>query len=174
MPSIAPEATHAGTDDRETIWRLIKEAHTALLVTVGLNGELDSRPMGCLQTEFDDTLWFVTFRNSLKVDEINRDDRVLVSYARPSAAEYVSLSGKAKLVNDRAMLRQLWSEGLRVWSPAGPDDPELALLAIKIDEAKYWTNAPSAVSFAWTYVKAAVAGKRPAAGEVGDTETVRF
>src|SRR4051794_12267576 len=85
------------TEDRKKIWDLIKEAHTALLVTIGQDGRLDSRPMGCLQTDFDETLWFVTFRHSPKVREIGRDDRVLVSYAKPSEYEYVSLSGRAKL-----------------------------------------------------------------------------
>jgi len=174
MPSITPAATQAGTDDREKIWRLIKDAHSALLVTIAPGGELDSRPMGCLQTGFDETLWFVTFRHSPKVEEISRNDRVLVSYAKPSDYEYVSLSGQAKLVDDRARLKQLWTEGMRVWFPGGPDDPELALLAVTVDEAKYWANAASMVSYAWTYVKAALTGKRPSPGEVGDTETIRF
>jgi len=169
MPS-----ARGNTDDRQNIWRLIKDAHAALLVTVGRNGELDSRPMGCLLGEFDDTLWFVTFRHSPKVEEIGRDHRVLVSYAKPSNYEYVSLSGHAKLVDDRAKLKDLWSEGLRVWFPKGPDDPELALLAVDIDEAKYWTNAASVVSYAWSYVKAALSGKPPSPGEVGDTRTVRL
>jgi len=173
MPSTVP-TTPPETDNGQKIWRLIKDARTALLVTVGSGGELDSRPMGCLQSKFDDTLWFVTFRHSPKVEEIGRDNRVLVSYAKPSDYEYVSLSGRAKLVDDRTKLRKLWTEGLRVWFPDGPDDPELALLAVEVDEAKYWANAASVVSYAWTYVKAALIGKRPSPGEVGDTETIRL
>jgi general stress protein 26 len=159
--------SQAATDNGGKNWRLIKAAHAALLVTVGPNGELNWRPTGCLQGEFDDTLWFVTFRHSLKVEEIGRDSRVLVAYAKPSHCEYVSLFGTAKLVDDRARLRKLWSEGLRVWFPDGPDDRELALLAVKTDEAKYWTKTASPVSYAWTYVKAALPGKRPSPGEVG-------
>ncbi len=35
--------------DFDKIWRLIGGAHSALLVTVGADGLLDSRPMGCIQ-----------------------------------------------------------------------------------------------------------------------------
>jgi general stress protein 26 len=48
-------------DRREKVRDLIKDARSALLITIGKDGRLDSRPMGCLQVEFDDTLWFLTF-----------------------------------------------------------------------------------------------------------------
>ena len=60
-------------DYRQKIWNLIKDAHSALLVTVGQDGRLDSRPMGCLQREFDDTLWFLTFRHSPKAKQLAKD-----------------------------------------------------------------------------------------------------
>src|SRR5947209_4571854 len=147
------------------IWDLIKGARSALLVTIGQAGQLDSRPMGCLQTDFDETLWFLTFRHSLKVSEIGRDDRVLVSYANPQRYEYVSLSGRAKIVEDKQKLKELWFEGLRVWFPNGPNDPELAVLAIQVEEAKYWTNAASVATYAWAYVRAALIRKSPSPNE---------
>jgi len=161
-------------EDRKKIWDLIKGAHSALLVTVGQDGQLDSRPMGCLQTDLDKTLWFLTFRHSLKVSEIARDDRVLVSYAKPQRYEYVSLSGRAQIVEDKQRLREFWSEGLRVWFPNGPNDPELALLAVQVEEAKYWTNVASVASYAWAYVKAAVTRQSPSPSEIGDVKDVRF
>ena len=161
-------------DDRKKIRDFIERAHTALLVTVGEDGQLDSRPMGCLQTNFQDTLWFLTFRDAPKVKEIARDDRVLVSFAKPSDYEYVSLAGHAKLVEDKAKLKELWFEGLRVWFPNGPGDPNLAILAVQVDEAKYWTNAASVVTYAWAYVRAALTHKGPSPGEIGDIKSVRL
>jgi general stress protein 26 len=161
-------------DHHQKIWDLIKDAHSALLVTIGLDGRLDSRPMGCLQRKFDDSLWFLTFRHSAKAQKLVADDRVLVSYANPAEYEYVSISGRGRIVDDRAKVHDLWSEGLRVWFPNGPDDPELALLSIDVEEARYWTNAASVAAYAWLYVKARVAGKPAAADEVVETKSVRF
>jgi hypothetical protein len=42
--------------EHERTWTLIKDEHTALLVTVAADGSLDSRPMGCVQKDFDGTL----------------------------------------------------------------------------------------------------------------------
>jgi len=168
---MSPSSKH---DYRQKIWNLIKDAHSALLVTIGPDGRLDSRPMGCLQCKFDDTLWFLTFRHSAKAEELAADDRVLVSYADPAKYEYVSISGRGRIVDDKATVNDLWSEGLRVWFPNGPDDPELALLSIDVEEARYWTNAASMAAYAWSYVKARVVGKPATADEVVETKSVQF
>jgi general stress protein 26 len=116
--------------------------------------------MGCLQSEFEDTLWFLTFRDSPNVHEIAADNRVLVSYANPSEYEYVSLMGNARIIDDKRKIHELWSQDLRVWFPNGPDDPGIALLAIKVEEVKYWTDAASIATCAWAYIRARVTGRR--------------
>ena len=139
--------------DQAKVWELIKDAHTALLITVDEDGALQARPMGCLQKQFDGTLWFLTFRQSLKLRQIRDDDRVLVAYVKPEKYEYVAISGRAKIVEDKQKLKELWFEGLRVWFPKGPDDPELALLAIEVEKADYWADPASIVTYAFAYVK---------------------
>ncbi|MDE2603049.1 MAG: pyridoxamine 5'-phosphate oxidase family protein [Bradyrhizobium sp.] len=56
--------------DALKIWELIKNAHSAVLVTAEKDGSLDSGPMGCIQRAFDGTIWFFTFADSKKIDEI--------------------------------------------------------------------------------------------------------
>jgi hypothetical protein len=87
--------------DQNKVWNLIKDARTALLVTIGENDALQARPMGCLQTSFDGTLWFLTFRHSSKLHQVGRDDRVLVAYINPEKYEYVAVAGRASVVDDR-------------------------------------------------------------------------
>ena len=165
---------HADDENRAKIWGLIKNAHAALLVTVAKDGTLDSRPMGCLQREFKRTLNFLTFRHSLKLEEISQNDHVLVSYANSAQYEYVSISGSAKLIDDREKIRELWNEGLRVWFPKGPDDPEIAILDVNVETVRYWTDPASTATYAWAYVKARVTGKSPSPEDIGDTGFVRF
>jgi general stress protein 26 len=160
--------------DHQKIWDLIKSSHSALLVTVSQDGTLDSRPMGCLQTSFDGILWFITFRNSLKLVEISNNPNVMVSYAKPSDFEYVSLSGKARVVEDSQKLNELWTEGLRVWFPNGPSDPEIAILAVDAERATYWTDAASMATYAWAYVKTRLTGKSPSKDEIVTEKTIRF
>ena len=137
------------TADTQKIWNLIKDEHTAVLVTTGTDGSLDSRPMGCVQRQFDGILWFLTFKDSPKILEITENQQALVSYACPSKYEFISVSGWARIVDDPAQVRALWSEGFRVWFPNGPDSPNIALLAIDVEVAKAWTKPASALTYAF-------------------------
>jgi general stress protein 26 len=145
-----------------------------LLVTVGESDGFEARPMGCLQTVFDGTLWFLTFRHSSKLDQIGRDDRVLVAYVNPEKYEYVAVSGRARVVDDRQKLTELWTEGLRVWFPKGSGDPELAMLAVDVEKADYWADPASPITYAFAYVKARVTGEAPTPGDIAESKSVRF
>ena len=164
----------SGKAAHDEIWNLIKGAHTAVLVTVGPEGALQSRPMGCVQKQFEGDLWFLTFRRSSKIAEISTDDRVLVSYANPARYDYVSVSGRAHVLDDRPKIRELWFEGLRAWFPDGPDSPDLALIEVEAEEASYWTNASSLATYAWAYIRARVAGKGLSSDEIADTKKLRM
>jgi hypothetical protein len=45
----------------DEIWNLIKREHTAVLVSIREDGSLDSIPMGCVQSDFDGTLYAQKF-----------------------------------------------------------------------------------------------------------------
>lgn len=163
-----------GHADRQKIWDLIKHQHAAVLVTIGEDGALDSRPMGCLQSEFDGTLWFMTFKKSPKLLAIENNQHALVSYDRPSKFEFVALSGRARIVDDRAKIHTLWNEGLRVWFPDGPDSADIALIAVDVETARAWTKPASILTYALLYLRARVTGKAPAPQQVAHVETLRL
>jgi general stress protein 26 len=160
--------------NHEKIWNLIKGAHSALLINVKPDGTLVSRPMGCLQKELDGVLWFLTFRDSMKLADIRNNPNVMVSYAKPDEYEYVSISGTARIVEDSEKVNELWNEGLRVWFPNGPSDPEIAIIAVDVEQATCWIDAASAATFAWAYVKARITGKSPADDEIVTNRSVKF
>ena len=76
---------------------LIEDIKIAMLTTVEEDGSLRSRPMGTQQVEFDGDLWFFTGQSTAKVDEIQQDQHVNISYANPDDNRYVSVSGRARL-----------------------------------------------------------------------------
>ena len=88
---------------------LIKDIKFAMLTTEAEDGVLHSRPMATQESVSDGTLWFFTAVSSGKVSELGWNPSVNLSYAEPSATRYVSVSGDAKVVNDRAKMEQLWS-----------------------------------------------------------------
>jgi general stress protein 26 len=117
---------------------MIKGIEFAMLTTVEDDGSLRSRPMATQRIEFDGDLYFFTKASAPKVDEVERDRNVCVSYAAPEDQRYVSMSGLARLLRDRAKVEEFWFADLETWFPDGLEDPELALLWISVTQAEYW------------------------------------
>ena len=118
---------------------MLKGFTNAMVVTRRDDGRLRSRPMAIAEAQPDGVLYFATAIDSPKVEELAADGRVNVSLQ--SAARYVSITGRARVVKDRALIDRLWSEAWRVWFPGGKDDPRLCLLAIEPEEAEYWDQS---------------------------------
>ncbi len=149
---------------REKLWSMMKDIRFAMLTTED-GGHLRARPMAASQSGFDGTLWFFTRASSHKVAEVGADHRVGVTYADSGANDYVSLSGTATLVTDKASIAAHWSEALRTWFPKGKDDPDIALLKVDVQAAEYWDAPNSAMVHAYGYVKAVLTGEPPHPGE---------
>jgi general stress protein 26 len=148
------------TNDIQKLAKLIKGINVAMLTTREADGTLRSRPMATQdQDDFDGTLWFFTQADTGKVQEIGRDHQVNLSYAQPDDNRYVSISGRANLVRDRAKIDELWSPFLKAWFPKGKDDPQVALLRVDVEQAEYWDAPSSTIVKLVGFAKAVVTGK---------------
>ena len=156
------DKTHS--EATKKMWSMMKDIGFAMMTTED-GDNLRARPMVAAQKEFDGSLWFYTRASSHKVDEVQGDQRVGVTYAEPSKQEYVSLSGKARLVRDKAAITEHWQESLRTWFPKGLEDPDIALLRVEVTEAEYWDAPNSKMIHAYGYVKAVLTGTPPRSGE---------
>jgi len=131
-------ANDAAAEGVRKVAQMIRGIRVAMLTTTAPDGTLHSRPMATQEADFDGVLWFFTKAGSGKVDEIQHDSEVNVSYAAPEDHRYLSLSGRASLVRDRARIEDLWSPAYRAWFAGGLDNPELALLRVDVRSAAYW------------------------------------
>jgi general stress protein 26 len=150
----------SGADAQKKVRELIKDSRIAMLTTRGGDGLLHSRPMATSEAEFDGTLWFLTHRRSHKVEELERDPEVHLSYSREGKENYVSVAGTGQLVTDKATIEKLWSEPARAWFPKGLDDPDLAALKVTVIQAEYWDAPAGSLVLAYSYLKALATGKR--------------
>ena len=158
-------AQTTASNEIETLRELIKDIRFAMLTTVDEDGSLRSRPMATQSAEFDGELWFFTEASSPKAGEVERDHRVNVSYAAPDDNRYVSVSGTARMVRDRAKAKELWKPALKAWFPEGVDDPNLALLCVQVEKAEYWDSPSSKMIQLAGFLKAVVTGQRIDPGE---------
>jgi general stress protein 26 len=152
--------------DLEKLKEMIKDIDFCMLSTIDENGSVHSRPMS-LNSQVDDeaNLWFFTSSNSLKASEIESSPQVNASFSNPEESQYVSLSGTAELVTDRAKIKELWKPILKAWFPDGPEQSDLALLKVRVEKAEYWDSPSSTVAQVFSFVSAIVSGKQVEIGE---------
>ena len=143
------------------LYDLIKDVKIAMMTTVDTDGTLHSRPMHSQQADEHGDLWFFTKLPSPKLTEISRDNEVNLAYSDPDRQHYVSVSGKAEIVRDRAKIDVLWSEGMRTWFPEGKDDPTIGLIRVHPVKGEYWDSPSSTMLHLYGYAKAAITGESP-------------
>lgn len=113
-------------------------ANTAMFTTADELGALKSRPMIVREIDEDGQAWLVSDEATAKVHAVRRDARVNLAWTHPVRGRWVSASGRAAVIHDRARVRALWDTTLQRWFPEGPDDPRLCLLRVRLDEAATW------------------------------------
>jgi general stress protein 26 len=129
-----PQAPAVPAPARETVIAaardVIAKARHCTLVTVGQGGHPQARIVDPIAPDAGFTMWIATNRLTRKVSEIRRDGRVTLLCFDQASASYVTLLGRARLVDDPAARRSHWKSE---WAPIykdGPDSPELILIEV--------------------------------------------
>ena len=162
------------TEARTKLWDLVKDIRFAMFTTRHANGHLHSRPMTTQNSNLDEdqNLWFFMSRKGEPVADLIADPTVNVAYADTGEDSYVSVSGTAAVVEDKAKKQQLWSKMAEAWFPGGVDDPDLALVCVKISHANYWDVKESKIVQLYQMAKAVITGKPPT--EMGEQAKIRM
>ena len=151
------------SSDQKTLWSLIKDIKFGMFTHSHANGELHSHPL-TTQNKSDDngsTLYFFVSHKSELAQRIAQDGNVNVSYAHPGDDSYVSVSGRAAIVQDQARKDDLFTPMAKAWFPLGATDPDLALLKVDIGHAEYWNVTESKMVQLAKMAKAAITGEPP-------------
>lgn len=154
----------------ERVWALIKDIRVAMVVTHNGRGDaLRARPMAARLDANDNAICFLTDATAPKDAEIDRNDNVCLAFADIKGQKYVSVTGRARISNDRAKIKQFWAASDKAfWRDE--NDPAIRLLRITPEDAEYWEGAGFVVS-AVKMIAAGVTGARP---ELGDNEKVHL
>ena len=152
-------------DEIQKIRELTKEIQFAMMTTWGTEG-LQSRPMTLLETDFDDSLWFFVSQDSTVAEDVEGGAEVNLAFAHPGKKSFVSVSGEAEILEDRAKIHELWKPLYQAFFPKGETDEKLRLLRVELRSADYWDSPSSKVVQLLGMAKAVISGKR--AGEAGE------
>ena len=163
--------------EREKLFDLIKDLKIAMMTTRRPDGRLVSRAMATQKRAPGADLWFVTSEETHKVDELEDEPFVNLSYYKDRTREWISISGIATLSRDKAIIQQLWAPDWKVWFPEEGDqrhgtaeDPRLVLIGVDIDSAVFFESDKPAPVVLFEMLKGRLTGKEP---DVGDIHHVR-
>ena len=163
---MAHDAESAVTTEQDALGKLrdlIKDIRVAMVITTDDQGELHTRPMYAQQAETDGDLWFATSTSSSLVRELRDNMRILATFSEPDDQRYVVVRGEGFVNHDQAKIEELWNPGMKAWFPAGPADPDIALVRVEAHRAEYW-DSPSAPVRWVQFVAALATGSRPKGG----------
>lgn len=161
-----PSGSEQNADAVTKVAELIKGQRICMITTKGPNG-LEARPMTCLDTEFDGTLWFLATSDSPLASALAADPSVNVAFTERSS--WVSLRGNGSATHDPERAKQLWSGFAKDYFQCEPDDPKVAVIRVDAEGAEYW-DSPGPVGVLLDIAKARITGKRPDLGESGTAD----
>ncbi len=155
----------------DELYDLVGDIETAMLTTRRPDGSLVCRPMATQKRADGADLWFVTNKDTHKVDELEADPNVCLGYLNGRTMEWVSVSGTATLSQDRAKIKELYMPDWKAWfgdeggeRDGGPDDPRLLLIGIDAKSVHYMKAKHTMPVALFEIAKGMVTGDQPDLG----------
>jgi len=107
---------------------IIDTAQCHILITVDENGKPQARTMSVFPIEENMVIWLGTSTDSRKVKQIKNNPNVMVYYYDTKGHSYVSIAGRARLINDPQKKEHYWKKS---WTRYYPD-PEKDYILIEV------------------------------------------
>ncbi|RUT34984.1 general stress protein [Arsenicitalea aurantiaca] len=159
------QPTPAETENR--IWELAKKIDICMFTTWD-GTQQQSRPLSARVRREEHAIHFLVDVEGHKNGEIERFPTVSCAWVDSGGHKYVVISGEAKLSNDRAKIKDLWSDFDKAWWE-DENDPSIRLLTVTPKNGELW-DSPNRVVAAAKMAFAAVTGKAPDFGDNAATK----
>ena len=155
----------SGDKSSSDVWKTLAKQHIAMMTTTH-GGSLVSRPMGSHAEEEAHAIYFIASLDSEVTSDIGASPAVNLGYVDDSNGNYLSVSGNARVSQDRAKLKEIWTAWAQAWLPEGPDGADVALITVTPGEATFWDTTSSKIISTVKTLTAAVTGSPPDTGTV--------
>lgn len=118
-----------------------------------------TRPMSVQQIDRDGNLWFLSADDSHKNAEIKKDPRVQLYFQGSAHADFMTISGTAKISTDRQKIEELWEPIVKTWFTEGIDDPRITVIQVKPEDGYYWDTKHGKMIAFIKMIAGAITGK---------------
>jgi general stress protein 26 len=158
----------ARTDPEHQLFDEIDSVHAGML---GVEGGVSMQPMAPELDRVSKTIWFFTKRSTDLARDVTPGARGTFCLVGKDHDYHACLSGPLEERMDPEIRDRFWNAVVEAWFDGGKDDPELTMLALKLDQGHIWASTDSTLKFGWQIAKANLTDSEP---EVGVTRQITF
>lgn len=167
MPSDATfdDSDAAGSQDTDTarVWDMIQKIDICMLITRSSSAPR-ARPMSTIAMRDEGAIYLLTEATSSAARDVGADATVLLTYR--GSADHLSVTGKATVNGDKALVKRLWSPGAEVFWPDGPEASNVVAIKVDPDRADYW-DGPNPIVSSAKFLFGLITKQKPDMGERG-------
>ncbi|KAH3919900.1 hypothetical protein HBI56_032430 [Parastagonospora nodorum] len=159
----------------EDLLSFVDKTKFCLLTThVADSDLLASRAMAVAAKEANGLdILFHTNTESGKTDDLKEDSSVNIGFINNSG-EWASISGKATIETDRAVVKKHYSPALKAWigdlgdgkHDGGPEDPRIGIIRVKVSTAQYATSKKTQIGGFIELAKGVATGESPSVNKL--------
>lgn len=137
------------TDAIEKLKEFVDKNATCFFCTDIKEGRFEARPMSTQKIDASGNIWFLSPKASDKNTEIEQDNKVQLLYNLSEHSGFMLIRGVASISYNKEKIEELWEPIVKVWFPAGVDDPSISVIKVVPDDGYYWdTKNGKLVAFA--------------------------
>jgi general stress protein 26 len=111
------------------VWDVIEKVGIGMLTT-RFAGGLRARPMEARADRGASIIWFLTDVRGAKDNEIDLAHEIGLVFIDAEARAYLSITGRASIMQDTAQATAIWKKTDDAWWPDGPRDPNMRVLRV--------------------------------------------
>jgi general stress protein 26 len=148
--------------NEDKVWDIAKEIGVCMFITY--DGERQrARPMAAYIHPDEHAFYFLTDEDSAKTWQIDKFPIVSLAFSAPAKNDYVAITGRAVVSNDRAKIRDIFNAFAKAWWDSA-EDPAIRIVKVNPEDAELWESPNGPVATVKMLVAAATGG-RPDMGD---------
>lgn len=152
---------------------IMKSVKFAMLTSMTAEGHLHACPMTTNQFDLEKKeIWFIGDKTTETIKDIANNAQINLSYASVDSKDYVSITAKAELIEDKAKLDELWTPIYAAFFENGKEDKNVQLIKVVPHGAEYWKSGNSVINL-FKMTAAAVTGGK-IADSLGENSSFTF